>query len=582
MNWFYMDGDKIYGPVNDDAVKVLVKAGVIKTATLVRREDVREWVQAGRDGLIEMYPEQPFTAPQSNPMASLDTILPLAPVAVELIQDGEEIGQIEIGESPMIFGQNDDCDVCIPDASVSGQHARMALIDGLIFVEPISCDNEVKVNGQPIVRLQPLFSGDTLQLGTWLVEFRIRKPCEKAACVEPAKPRVTRKKRRLAVWLVVIFVAVMTVATYLALTREPQKTPGLMYRLAEQAYKAGNDKEAAIWCRRAAKKGNADAQALLGIMFTQGRGVTKSQKEAGKWLRLAAAADNSRAQFNLGLAYEYGEGVSQDFAEAARWYKKAAKNGLAAASYNLGVLYADGKGVQQDYKEAFYYFEEASTMPEGAFNVGVSYYHGRGVKRDLEQAAKYFRAAADEGYEPAQRNLAYMIEHGEATPNDPALSRGPESPANGEHQGVAGASVTKYLEENTEVTMNLRVLRQILRQDPHVFRLGTWYFDYQRSCGAGHKSDQKTENADVLYLNNLNMAGTLMVANSEVGLSNVPCEYIWEVESDGQLHLLMTEDRLSPSSTGSTKVWVVKVLAEFADSKGFQRTPAILCLPKRD
>lgn len=582
MNWFYMDGDKMYGPVNDGAVKALVKAGVIKAATLVRREDLRDWVQAGRDGLIAMCPEQPLTAPQPNPVASRDTNLPPAPVSVELIQDNEEIGQFEIGESPMIFGQNEDCDVCIPDASVSGQHARMALIDGLVLVEPISRDNAVKINGQPIVHRKQLFSGDTLQLGTWRVEFRIRTPCENAACVEPAKIRGTRKRRRLAVWSVAIFLAVMTGAAYFALSREPQKTPGLMYRLAEQAFNASNDDEAAIWCRRAAKKGNADAQALLGVMYTQGRGVAKNMEEAGKWLRLAAAADNGRAQYCLGLAYEYGEGVSKDLAEAARWYSKAAKNGSAAAAYNLGVLYADGKGVPQDYKEAFYCFEQASTMPEGAYNVGVSYYYGRGVKRDLEEAAKYFRAAAAEGYEPAQRNLAYMIEHGEATQNDPALSRDPVSPANGEHQGVAGAKVSTHFEQNTEVVMNLRVLRELIRQDPHAFMLGKWYFEYQISCGVNPRRDQKTEKETILYWSSLDMTGTLMVNKSEVGMSNVPCDHIWEVESDGQLHLLMTEDRLSPSEMGSTKVWVVRALAEFADSKGFQRTPAILCLPKRD
>lgn len=149
-------------------------------------------------------------------------------------------------------------------------------------------------------------------------------------------------------------------------------------------------------------------------------------------------------------------------------------------------------------------------------------------------------------------------------------------------QGVAGTKAAKHFEKNAEVVMNLRVLRQIIRKDPHAFRLGAWYFDYQSSCGGHHKSDNKVENEPDLYRNQLNMDGTLMVLESEAGESNVPCDYIWEIESEGQLHLLMTKDRLSPSDSemGPTKVRVVKSLVSFIDSKGFQRTPTVLCLPK--
>ena len=50
------------------------------------------------------------------------------------------------------------------------------------------------------------------------------------------------------------------------------------------------------------------------------------------------------AQFSLGLMYSQGHGVTKDYAEALRWCRLAAVQGLASAQYNLGTMYADGRG----------------------------------------------------------------------------------------------------------------------------------------------------------------------------------------------------------------------------------------------
>jgi len=44
---------------------------------------------------------------------------------------------------------------------------------------------------------------------------------------------------------------------------------------------------AATWCRRAAERGHAGAQAMLGIMSHRGQGVPRDDVEALKWLTLA-------------------------------------------------------------------------------------------------------------------------------------------------------------------------------------------------------------------------------------------------------------------------------------------------------
>ena len=46
--------------------------------------------------------------------------------------------------------------------------------------------------------------------------------------------------------------------------------------------------DAAKWFRRAADHGSADAEYLLGTLYLEGKGVTKSPGEAAGWLRKAA------------------------------------------------------------------------------------------------------------------------------------------------------------------------------------------------------------------------------------------------------------------------------------------------------
>src|SRR5690606_22265088 len=41
-------------------------------------------------------------------------------------------------------------------------------------------------------------------------------------------------------------------------------------------------------------------------------------------------------------------------------------------------------------------------------NLGSSYYHGRGVARDWREAARWWELAAEQGCEPAIRNLAML------------------------------------------------------------------------------------------------------------------------------------------------------------------------------
>jgi len=93
----------------------------------------------------------------------------------------------------------------------------------------------------------------------------------------------------------------------------------------------------------------------LGLLYQQGRGVTKDNKRAARWYREAAEAGLPEAQFNLGYLYERGLGLKADGPKAAVWYRRAALQGEAQAFRSLGMLYAVGGRVPRDDAKALFW-----------------------------------------------------------------------------------------------------------------------------------------------------------------------------------------------------------------------------------
>ena len=81
------------------------------------------------------------------------------------------------------------------------------------------------------------------------------------------------------------------------------------------------------------------------------------------WQSLAQQGD-AEAQFNLGVMYSNGQGVTQDYRQAMAWYQKAANQGHAIAQYNLAVMYANGRGVAQDYRQAKALLQKILAQPD--------------------------------------------------------------------------------------------------------------------------------------------------------------------------------------------------------------------------
>lgn len=104
------------------------------------------------------------------------------------------------------------------------------------------------------------------------------------------------------------------------------------------------------WLMKAAMPGNIDAQMFLSKLYTEGVFVEKDDAEALNWLRLAAEAGHLYAQIGMGLRYVEGEGVERNMATAIDWFKRSAAQGHEDSKKFIGEYYADRYGDKDAYE----------------------------------------------------------------------------------------------------------------------------------------------------------------------------------------------------------------------------------------
>ncbi|SEI37382.1 hypothetical protein SAMN05216318_10131 [Nitrosomonas eutropha] len=81
-----------------------------------------------------------------------------------------------------------------------------------------------------------------------------------------------------------------------------------------------------------ARKGSADAQYQLGLLYLTGKGTLQDFSEASKWFILAAEQNHPLAQYELGLLYQIGQGVEMDSEKSYVWFNLAAAAGIEQAA----------------------------------------------------------------------------------------------------------------------------------------------------------------------------------------------------------------------------------------------------------
>lgn len=116
----------------------------------------------------------------------------------------------------------------------------------------------------------------------------------------------------------------------------------------------------------AAEAGHPRAQAVLGIIYSQGRGQAVDNKQAAEWYSKAAAQGHRAAQFSLGNLYLEGDGVPKDQVKAIQLYRQSADQSFPDAEFHLGLAYEFGwGGLPRDRRTAIKWLDRASRHKHG-------------------------------------------------------------------------------------------------------------------------------------------------------------------------------------------------------------------------
>jgi hypothetical protein len=141
--------------------------------------------------------------------------------------------------------------------------------------------------------------------------------------------------------------------------------PWARFRLAQMLDASGADRARSLELKTAAANaGVAEAAALLGTQYREGRGgVGRDAAEAARWFAVAAENGAPEAQYNLGLMHYRGEGVPRQLHEALKWMRQAATNGHVPAQRAVGQLYLTGLDtMDQDFQEARTWLASAASQ----------------------------------------------------------------------------------------------------------------------------------------------------------------------------------------------------------------------------
>ena len=151
--------------------------------------------------------------------------------------------------------------------------------------------------------------------------------------------------------------------------------------------------------RALAQSGDVEKEYVLGVRYTNGAGVRKSDSVAAKWFRAAAEQGHPQAQYMLGVSLSTGRGVARDPEAAVVWWERAAESGYDRAQYQLGESYLNGRGVNADPAWAARWFGKAAEQghTEAQLALGVSFAKGLGLPQHPGEAAKWLTLAERAG-----------------------------------------------------------------------------------------------------------------------------------------------------------------------------------------
>ncbi|ORY54848.1 uncharacterized protein BCR38DRAFT_453225 [Pseudomassariella vexata] len=182
---------------------------------------------------------------------------------------------------------------------------------------------------------------------------------------------------------------------------------GRMWLRGEGSFKQNFD-NAKKWFERGIKHGDAQSQWGLGIMLLKGHGMPIDVKRATALLKASADQEFTSAQVALG-ALHLDQGNADDLRIANHYFEIASRYGNIEAQYYLAEMIHHGVGRDKTCNVALAYYkfvaERAEPLISPWAEANQAYADG-----DYELAFLDYVIAAEQGYEKAQNNVAYMLD----------------------------------------------------------------------------------------------------------------------------------------------------------------------------
>ena len=106
-----------------------------------------------------------------------------------------------------------------------------------------------------------------------------------------------------------------------------------------------------------------------------------------------------------------GIGLKRDFKQALKYFQLASQSGHILAIYNLAQMHAKGTGVLRNCQFAMALYKNVAERGRWAERFMDAYY--RFQNSAMDESAFHYLFLGEFGYEAAQTNFAYLIDHEE-------------------------------------------------------------------------------------------------------------------------------------------------------------------------
>lgn len=159
-----------------------------------------------------------------------------------------------------------------------------------------------------------------------------------------------------------------------------------------------------------AKQGNSAAQYSIGLLYDQGKGVTKDPRRALEYFQSAADQNLPVAQYYLGMKYYAGLDVEKNAIKGRQLLEQAAQSDYLQAQFQLASIYNKQNGDTKDSMLATYWYTRAAENGYGPaqHSLATRFLTGRGMTLDLQRGIFWLEKAADQQDSDAMRDLGFM------------------------------------------------------------------------------------------------------------------------------------------------------------------------------